>query len=45
MTGRQMTYVARTAVPMFLLMVVAVLLIYFLPGLVTFLPDRMIGKG
>jgi tripartite ATP-independent transporter DctM subunit len=45
MTGRQMTFIARTAVPMFLLMVVAVLLIYFLPGLVTFLPDRMIGKG
>jgi tripartite ATP-independent transporter DctM subunit len=45
MTGRQMTFIARTAVPMFLLMVAAVLLIYFLPGLVTFLPDRMIGKG
>ncbi len=45
MTGRQMTYIARTAVPMFLLMVVAVLLIYFWPALVTFLPNRMIGPG
>ena len=45
MTGRQLTYIARTALPMFWLMVVAVLLIYFFPGLVTFLPDRMIGKG
>ncbi|MGH7003964.1 MAG: TRAP transporter large permease subunit, partial [Alphaproteobacteria bacterium] len=45
MTGRQITYIARTAWPMFVLMVVAVLLIYFVPGLVTFLPDRMIGKG
>jgi TRAP-type C4-dicarboxylate transport system permease large subunit len=45
MTGSQMPYIARTAMPMFLLMVVAVLLIYFVPGLVTFLPDRMIGKG
>jgi len=41
MTGRQMTYIARTAVPMFLLMVVAVLLIYFVPQIVTFLPERM----
>jgi len=45
MTGRQITYIARTAWPMFALMVVAVLLIYFVPGLVTFLPDRMIGRG
>jgi tripartite ATP-independent transporter DctM subunit len=41
MTGRQMTYIARTAVPMFLLMAAAVLLIYFFPDLVTFLPERM----
>ena len=45
MTGRQMTFIARTALPMFLLMVVAVLLIYFVPWLVTFLPERMIGPG
>jgi TRAP-type C4-dicarboxylate transport system permease large subunit len=45
MTGRQITYIGRTAFPMFLLMVVAVLLIYFVPWLVTFLPDRMIGPG
>jgi C4-dicarboxylate transporter, DctM subunit len=45
MTGRQITYIARTAFPMFLLMVAAVLMIYFVPWLVTFLPNRMIGPG
>ncbi len=45
MTGRQITYIARTAFPMFLLMVTAVLMIYFVPWLVTFLPNRMIGPG
>jgi tripartite ATP-independent transporter DctM subunit len=44
MTGRQITYIARTAVPMFLLMCVAVLVIYVFPQLVTFLPEQMIGK-
>ena len=44
MTGRQITYIARTAVPMFLLMCVAVLLIYVFPKIVTFLPEQMIGK-
>ncbi|MCW5772742.1 MAG: TRAP transporter large permease subunit [Rhodospirillaceae bacterium] len=45
MTGKQMTFVARTALPMFALMVVAVLMIYFWPGIVTFLPTRMMGPG
>ncbi len=44
MTGRQITYIARTAVPMFVLMCVAVLLIYVFPKIVTFLPEQMIGK-
>lgn len=44
MTGRQMTYIARTALPMFGLMVVAVLLVYFVPGIVTLLPQNMYGR-
>ena len=43
MTGKQITYLARHAFPMFLLMVAAVLLIYFLPGLITWLPRQMAG--
>ncbi len=45
MTGHQITYIARTAFPLFLLMCVAVALIYFVPGLVTWLPSKMIGPG
>jgi tripartite ATP-independent transporter DctM subunit len=41
MTGRQITYIARTALPMFFLMVVAVLLVYFVPAIVTLLPQHM----
>ncbi|HRE12922.1 MAG TPA: TRAP transporter large permease subunit [Usitatibacteraceae bacterium] len=41
MTGRQVPWLARVAAPMFLLMVAAVLLLYFFPGLVTWLPSRM----
>jgi tripartite ATP-independent transporter DctM subunit len=41
MTGRQLPYIARVALPMFFLMVVAVLLIYFVPGIVTWLPKQM----
>jgi tripartite ATP-independent transporter DctM subunit len=41
MTGKQLPYVARVASPMFLLMVVAVLLIYFIPEIVTWLPQQM----
>jgi TRAP-type C4-dicarboxylate transport system permease large subunit len=41
MTGKQLPYIARVTVPMFLLMVVAVLLIYFVPELVTWLPQQM----
>ena len=43
MTGRQITYIARTALPMFFLMVVAVLLVYFVPAIVTLLPQNMYG--
>ena len=41
MTGRQITWIARQALPMFLLMCAAVLLIWFFPELVTWLPRQM----
>jgi len=41
MTGRQITWIARNTMPMFVLMVVAVLLIWFVPELITFLPRQM----
>jgi TRAP-type C4-dicarboxylate transport system permease large subunit len=41
MTGRQLTWIARAAAPMFVLMVLAVLLIYAFPQIVTYLPSRM----
>jgi tripartite ATP-independent transporter DctM subunit len=44
MTGRQITWIARQTLPMFYLMAAAVLLIYFMPGLVTWLPQQMMSK-
>ena len=41
MTRKEITYIARASLPLFGLMVVAVALIYFFPGLVTWLPGRM----
>jgi len=41
MTGREVSYVARVALPMFLLMIVAVLIIYIFPDIVTWLPRNM----
>ncbi len=41
MTGHQISYIARAAFPYFLMMVVAVLLIWFYPPLVTYLPSQM----
>jgi len=41
MTGKQITWIARHAMPMFYLMIVAVLLVYFFPALVTWLPQQM----
>ena len=41
MTGKQITWIAKHTIPMFLLMVVAVLLIWFMPDLITFLPRQM----
>ena len=41
MTGRQLPYIARVTLPMFFLMVVAVVLLYLFPGLITWLPQQM----
>ena len=41
MTGKQLPYIARVSMPMFLLMMGAVLLIYFVPSIVTWLPTQM----
>jgi TRAP-type C4-dicarboxylate transport system permease large subunit len=41
MTKKEITWIALAATPLFLLMVVAVALIYFFPGIVTWLPSRM----
>jgi tripartite ATP-independent transporter DctM subunit len=41
MTGKQITWIARHTIPMFMLMVVAVLMIWFWPDLITFLPRQM----
>ncbi len=41
MTGRQITWIARNALPMFWLMIAAVLAIWYFPALVTFLPRQM----
>ncbi|MGS1116837.1 TRAP transporter large permease [Castellaniella sp. UC4442_H9] len=43
MTGKQILWIAHAALPMFLLLVTAVLLVYFVPGLVTWLPMHMKG--
>jgi len=41
MTKKDITWIARHALPMFILMIVAVMLIYFVPELVTWLPRQM----
>jgi C4-dicarboxylate transporter DctM subunit len=41
MTKRQITWIARAALPLFFLMVAAVGLIYYFPGIVTWLPSKM----
>jgi C4-dicarboxylate transporter, DctM subunit len=41
MTKKEITYIAKVALPFFFLMVLAVLLIYFVPGIVTWLPANM----
>lgn len=41
MTGKDLLYIARVTLPMFMLMAAAVLTIYFVPDLVTWLPRQM----
>jgi tripartite ATP-independent transporter DctM subunit len=41
MTKRDITWIGRVSLPLFFLMVAAVGLLYFFPGLVTWLPARM----
>ena len=41
LTKREITWLARTALPLFLLMLVAVLATYFFPGVVLWLPSAM----
>jgi len=41
MTGRSIVYIARAALPFFLLMVAMVVLLYAVPQIVTFLPQQM----
>jgi TRAP-type C4-dicarboxylate transport system permease large subunit len=43
LSGRQITTIARYALPYFLLMAFAVVLLYLFPGLVTWLPGKMMG--
>nr|WP_252737592.1 TRAP transporter large permease subunit [Citreicella sp. C3M06] len=44
MTGHEMNFIARAAIPMFLIMVVMVFVLIFFPELATWLPDN-IRKG
>jgi C4-dicarboxylate transporter, DctM subunit len=41
LTRREVTWIARTALPLFLLMLVAVLITWFAPGVVLWLPRQM----
>ncbi|MFN9029319.1 MAG: TRAP transporter large permease [Betaproteobacteria bacterium] len=41
MTPNQINTIARAAFPYFVMMVIAVLLVYFIPSLVTYLPSQM----
>jgi len=41
MTKREITYIAKVALPFFCLMVLAVLLVYLFPGIIIWLPSHM----
>jgi tripartite ATP-independent transporter DctM subunit len=43
MTGKQITWIGRKALPMFFLMIAAVLLVWFFPAIITWLPQQMLG--
>ena len=42
-TGKQITWLASQALPMFLLIAFAVMLVYLFPGIITWLPKQMAG--
>ncbi len=45
MTHHQMGYIARSAIPMFLIMVLMVFVLIFVPDLATYLPENMRGPA
>jgi len=45
MTGKDIFSIGKHALPFFFLMVAAVAIIWIFPDMVTFLPQRMLGKG
>jgi tripartite ATP-independent transporter DctM subunit len=45
LTGKDIFYIGKAALPFFLLMVVAVMLIWIFPEIVSYLPQRMLGKS
>jgi C4-dicarboxylate transporter DctM subunit len=45
MTGKDIFSIGKHALPFFLLMVAAVAIIWLFPEMVTYLPQRMLGKG
>ncbi len=44
MTGRQLPWIARVTLPMFLLMCLAVAIVYIFPSIVTWLPQQMSAR-
>jgi len=44
MTQREITWIGKVALPFFLLMIAAVLLVYLFPGLVRWLPEQMANR-
>ena len=45
MSGKDMAFIARAAVPMFLIMILAVAIISIFPDIATYLPDAMRGRS
>lgn len=41
MTKKELPYIAKVSLPMFILMIIAVLVIYYVPGVATWLPSHM----
>ena len=44
MTGHEMNYIARAAIPMFLIMILMVFILIAFPGLATWLPEQMVQR-